>query len=614
MVTLSQENLDLIRDSINTVSDTINESIEEIKQSPENKEEAREKVKEANMVDKTKSSLTSAEKKRFTSIAKIFIDSWMKSIEKIQKVQEKRNALAIKKESKEPGWLKRWLTRKPKKEIKKEDKCKEGMAWWKKLLLLFTVLGGIYYLFKDKIKEILPILWDKIKALGGWILNLAGEAIVGIWNWIKEICSGLWDWIKEKLPFDKIGEYISAGWDKFTGFFGAIWDWIKKAFQGFIDAILNLPSKIFGWISDAVKWILDPICDALVAAWDWIKGIVLKFWNWITDSLSKVWEGIKGVWEGIVNFYSGIWDYLKQCFSWERIKGVFMQIWDTLKSLFSEEGRKKLLNAIGGFWNNIADWWNSKSWLPGHLKRMDGSTSGVTKEDDLDKLKKEHEDKKKTEVKKAEKKEAPKVEAKVNKVVEQKEIKLKDNVLETIKEVCERLNVFFSAKSGGFIDLSQRAIEEFTKGFKQMNSAVAGISLKNVNEVTNKIDYDDRYNYDYSDRSSRAISHDDRKYNTQNYNVSYNTINVPALNRAIEILNNKTSEEITLLRSQNDYLGKMIDNFDGLGEKITWLDPDKFIQQASNTIIPIVTNNAPKGEYDAAMVKSVQSSLARAFN
>lgn len=614
-VSLSQENLDLIRESLNTVSDTINETIDNEIKDPEKKEESLEKVKEANLVDEAKSSLSSNEKKRFTAIAKIFIDSWMKSIQKIQKIQEKRNALAIKKEPKEPGWLKKLFTPKKKKEVKKKDNCKEGMAWWKKLLLLFAVLGGIYYLFRDKMKEILPMLWDGIKKLGGVIIDLSGKVLSAVWGWIKEVCSGLWEWIKEKLPFDKLGEYISSAWDSFTNFFSGIWDWIKSAFKGFIDGIMSLPGKIFGWIGDAIHWLLDPICDAIGAAWDWLSEKVLAFWDWIKDSLSSVWEGIKDVWEGIVDFYSGIWDFITDCFSWEKIKSVFMQIWDTLKSLFSEEGRKKLLNAIGGFWNNIADWWNSKSWLPGHLSRIGGDDGqGVTKEDELKKIKEESEKaKKKTAEKKADKAKVAKVDTKVNKVVEQKEIKLKDNILETIKELCERLNVFFSAKSGGFIDLSQRAIQEFTNGFKAMNSAVSKLQLVNRYEVTNKIDYDDDYDYDYSDKSSRSVSHDNRTFNTQNYSVSYNTLNVPALNRAMEALNRKTEEEIKLLRSQNDYLEKMIGNFDGLGEKITWLDPEKFIKQASNTIIPIVTNRTPKTDYDAGVVKSVQSSLARAL-
>ena len=196
----------------------------------------------------------------------------------------------------------------------------------------------------------------------------------------------------------------------------------------------------------------------------------------------------------------------------------------------------------------------------------------------------------------------------------QDEIVLKDNILETIKEICDRINLFFSTNDNGFIDLSKKLIEQCTSGFKSLQEQIKDIKLQNIYQVEENIKYND--NYDQADRSVKTINNDHRKNINEDYSITYNNIDLPALNNALNILQKQSDAEVKLLESQNDYLIKMISNIDGLGSKLNWLDPNKFKQQQNNAIIPILGDMPRPGvkTYDTSDLKRAQLAYASALN
>ena len=208
-----------------------------------------------------------------------------------------------------------------------------------------------------------------------------------------------------------------------------------------------------------------------------------------------------------------------------------------------------------------------------------------------------------------------KVQSSVEKIIEkQDDIVLKDNILETIKSICDRINIFFSGNKNGFIDLSKRLIDECTSGFKSLHDQLKNIKLENIYQVDQDIEYND--SYDQADRSVKTINNDNHKTYNNDYSITYNNVDIPALKDAMSTLQKQSEAEIKLLESQNDYLAKMISNIDSLGNKLTWLDPSKFKQQQNNMIIPIIgADSGPNVKvYDSSHLKQAQLAYARVLN
>lgn len=719
MVELSEESLKEIHDSLNNIVGTVNEDIEEFEKSPENKQEEKEQIIEANIVDKEKSTVSSQEKKRFNQIGQIFVDTWIKSVQKLQAAQEKRMALRATKKESEPNWVKKLLSKIPRK--KKEDPVKKvEKGWLGKLLKIVSFLSLVYGMYKDKIDALIPIVGKALAAIGGLLLKLCGQIISIVWDLVKQFFGSVYGWLVVALVavLGPLGEAIMAVWDNFVGWISKAWAWIKDAFGGFIKNILALPSKILGWIADGIMWLLEPIINAIKAAWDWICDIFSGLFDWISGIFTNIWDTVTGIFDWYIGLYKKIWDIIVGL--WDVIKDFFMGLWngvvDFVKSFFSIDLIKKVGEAVAGLWDKFCNWIKAqarKTWIGRRL---------LGEEDDEDKENGSREEKK------PEKKEPPKVEVEVDKKVEKQEIKMKDSILETIKELCERLNVFFSAKSGGFVDLSKAAIDAFVAGFKDVQKAMKKIELNNNYTVKASVDYDDEYSWDQADRSQRTINYDSRKqhytntknlyqtihnkkydnthhndhrkkfnientnfndyfertfvkqvfdnkydqffhedyrqkvykqethfntntnniheenrikkirdiknkydhwydnrktdyynnvgYNYKNFDIAYNVIDIPSLDRAIASIEHKTDQEVEILRSQNDYLQKMIGNMDGMSKKLEWLNPENREEQPQNVMMPMpMGDNGPVSiaTYNASVVKGVQASMARAL-
>ena len=122
--------------------------------------------KKQNVIDdkqKSKSNLTSNQKKRYQNIGAQFVKGAGKQFEKIKKsIQLKEKMKTSKQEQ---------IVQKVKTTQKRIKKQKVGGGFWKKLLVVVGILGVIAILFRDKIANLLPDLSSGTESLGEKILG-----------------------------------------------------------------------------------------------------------------------------------------------------------------------------------------------------------------------------------------------------------------------------------------------------------------------------------------------------------------------------------------------------------------------------------------------------------
>lgn len=595
---LPETTLKQIRDGLKAVGDELDASIVNQNLQLETKEEKREQVLKENVIDKARTDLKQDEKTRFLSISKIFVKEWIDQVKKFQKEQEKRKKLVgeipnVRKKSKVPYEFLTNLLSKRKKKLPNLEKPKKGTEWVKKIMKYVGLLALGWVMFKSVIKKIPDSVWKEIKGIGSSMVDGVLDALGSLWDEFLKDMKLLWEWIKEQLHLKAIGNFFRSIFNTFSGWMDSIWLKIKGAWNSVVDFIVSAPGKIWDWICSLADMIFSPIIRGIKAAWDWMIDKVLDFWNWITDSFTQFWKGVKTIWKTIKDFFVGLWDSISFESIWNAIKnfvsGYIADLKEDLKLLFTghiKELAEKYITRYTGLLSSLID----------KIKSIFGWDSD------------ENEEKvEKTQVK-------TEVKTDVKKVIEkQEEIVLKDDILESVKDICDRINVFFSGNKDGFIDLSNRLIEQCDKGFKSLFDQFQKIKLENIYNVEQDVTYRD--NYDQSDHSTKIINNDYSKSSNDDYSITYNSIDIPAVNDALGTIQRQSDSEIKLLESQNDYLLKMIVNIDGLGEKLSWLDPKKLKNQEKNTIIPIVgINKKPLvTSYQTYDLKRAQINFAKAL-
>ena len=603
---LPETTLIKIRKNLKLVGEDLDESIVNQNLNLETKEDNKQKVWDENIINKTKTELSSDEKTRFINISKLFVNEWVEQIKKIQAAQEKRDkltgAVPLNPPKKKPSFefLTNLLANRKKKPVA-PPKPKKKNSWLSKILKVIGAIGIGWALFEGVIKKIPGQVWDSIKDLGSEIGDLALGVLVIAWDWMKEKMEGLWGWIKDTLNLDEISEFFTKAWNKVEGWLGEIWGKVSGAWEETKKFILDLPGDIWDWICDTACALFDPVLDAIETGWNWLKDKVVGTWNWIKGQLDEFWEGLKKAWKSTVDFFTGIWDWVCDTFSFEKIWNSIKTFISTYIATLKEDIKLLLEGKIFEFIQRkfafITDAFNK---VISVIKKI--TPSSWWGDDDEDKKTVEHKQEK-TEIKNNVK----------NVIEKQEDIVLKDNILDTVKDICDRINVFFSGNENGFIDLSGKLIKECQGGFVSLVDQFQKIKLQNIYEVENDYTYKD--SYDQSDKSTKTINNDFSKNSNDDYSITYNTIDIPALNNAVSTIQKQTESELRLLQSQNDYLIKMISNIDGMSDKLNWLDPKKYREQAINNIVPII-GSAPKPkntQYQTFDLKAAQAAYAQAL-
>lgn len=159
------------------------------------------------------------------------------------------------------------------------------------------------------------------------------NAVINIWNAIKEFFSATWQAIKETAS--NLWEAVKDKWQAFT-------DWVKNAWETLKEFFSNL------W--ESIKSGATNIWDSVKEVWNGFKEWIMNMWNSVKDNLKGIWEGIKsiakGVWEMIkiviitpililLQTLTGDWEGAKSSLKqiWEKIKQAASQIWDGIKQV-----------------------------------------------------------------------------------------------------------------------------------------------------------------------------------------------------------------------------------------------------------------------------------------
>ena len=159
------------------------------------------------------------------------------------------------------------------------------------------------------------------------------NAVINIWNAIKEFFSATWQAIKETAS--NLWEAVKDKWQAFT-------DWVKNAWETLKEFFSNL------W--EAIKSGATNIWDSVKEVWNGFKEWIMNMWNSVKDNLKGIWDGIKsiakGVWELIkiaiispililLQMLTGDWEGAKSSLKqiWEKIKQAASQIWEGIKQV-----------------------------------------------------------------------------------------------------------------------------------------------------------------------------------------------------------------------------------------------------------------------------------------
>ena len=189
------------------------------------------------------------------------------------------------------------------------------------------------------------------------------NAVINIWNAIKEFFSATWQAIKETAS--NLWETVKEKWQAFT-------DWVKNAWETLKEFFSNL------W--ESIKSGATNIWDSVKEVWNGFKEWIKTMWNSVKDNLKGIWEGIKsiakGVWELIkiaiispililLQMLTGDWEGAKSSLKqiWEKIKQAASQIWEGIKQVVKNHieiavkiGKQlweTFKNHVSQIWNNI---------------------------------------------------------------------------------------------------------------------------------------------------------------------------------------------------------------------------------------------------------------------
>lgn len=161
---------------------------------------------------------------------------------------------------------------------------------------------------------------------------------------------------------------------------GAITFFTGTVIPGLIAAITAIGAPIIiavaavAAVVAAIVLFGDEIKAALQKLDDWLQGVFSKDWTEVFGIFGEVvngWmENIKNVWDGIKGIFDGIIDFVKGTFSgnWERawkgIKEIFKGIWDTLAGIVKAPFNMiiSMTNAVIKSINKVFNWANGLKW------------------------------------------------------------------------------------------------------------------------------------------------------------------------------------------------------------------------------------------------------------
>lgn len=183
--------------------------------------------------------------------------------------------------------------------------------------------------WKEFVKQIVLLmtdLWEGMKPVVNWIIDVFGPAIVIIFEGLFEVIG-----TTVKAIIDVVGTLIEGFTKKFEG--------VRLIFQGIIDFVVGV----------------------FTGDWDKAWGGVKKIFEGLVGAFESVWKTVKGVFETIVNWvdtaFNTAWDK-----AWSAVETIFTNIWESFKGIATGplnsiiEGVNTLIKGINKFKINIPPW------------------------------------------------------------------------------------------------------------------------------------------------------------------------------------------------------------------------------------------------------------------
>lgn len=216
------------------------------------------------------------------------------------------------------------------------------------VVAIAAVIGVIVHLWKtnEDFRNAVINIWNAIK-----------DFFSATWQAIKETASNLWETVKEK--WQAFTEWVKNAWEVMKEFFsnlwesiksGAtnIWDSVKEVWNGFKEWIMNMWNSV----KNNLKGIWEGIKSIAKGVWEMIKIVIITPILILLQTLTGDWEGakssLKQIWEKIKQSASQIWEGIKQVVRnlvdatvkiakqlWETFKGHVSQIWNSIKTTAS---------------------------------------------------------------------------------------------------------------------------------------------------------------------------------------------------------------------------------------------------------------------------------------
>jgi phage-related protein len=247
------------------------------------------------------------------------------------------------------------------------------------------IWAGLKDAFKTLVVEITGALDDAFPGLGTMILEIL-EALKE-WAPVLETLIGLWIAFKAAMKINDVVNGIINGFDKM----GATFTMIGTKLSAFGAWVTGTAIPAIGSFLAAAAPVIAVI--AAIAAAIAVVILVIKNWGKISEWLKGVWEGIKefftafgdmlvegwaaimgeikavaeSIWEAIRDFFVGIWEAIASFASevWNGIAETATAIWDGIVSFFTG-----ILEAIANFFTTI--WEGIKGAIEGIWNTISG--------------------------------------------------------------------------------------------------------------------------------------------------------------------------------------------------------------------------------------------------
>lgn len=188
-------------------------------------------------------------------------------------------------------------------------------------------VGVVFEAVKDfwtsTLQPALQALWD-------FIVNNVVPAAIAAWEDFKEIAGVVFETVK-KLWDETLKPALQALWDF------VVKDVVPAANQAFED-LRKVVGAVFGAISDFWETTLKPVFNA-IRQWleETLKPCFENVFNAIKEvvdirlnAIKDIWGNVKQVYEGIVQFFSGVFSGDWET-AWNGIQTIVSGVWDAIK-------------------------------------------------------------------------------------------------------------------------------------------------------------------------------------------------------------------------------------------------------------------------------------------